>query len=263
MNLLCSSLTAMMVSSLPRSPPRAIVILLSLVPGLLAELNQCYLPNGTDINSIDGEFQYNYVPCMKYEGVQSMCCSAWDHLCTTNGLCYSTLQNLYYRDACTDPTWQDPACTKLFMDGTAGDTTVSLTPCYDGSYCLWANTTGADCCQAGNGVFIGDDGNPTKVKPTKARSNIGLPTFTVTSTVTHTAASVTSQAETNGTSSRSSLSSADKAGIGVGVTLGVLIILGLVAVILFMRRKLSQAYSELGSKEDHRLITGCSSRLFT
>ena len=160
-------------------------------------------------------------------------------------------QNLYYRDACTDPTWQDPACTKLFMDGTAGDQTVSLTPCYDGSYCLWANTTGADCCQAGNGVFIGDDGNPTEVKPTKARKTTGLPTFTVTSTVTHTAASVTSQAETNGTSSGSSLSSADKAGIGVGVTLGVLIILGLVAVILFMRRKLSQAYSELGSKEDH------------
>ena len=132
---------------------------------------------------------------------------------------------------------------------TAGDQTVSLTPCYDGSYCLWANTTGADCCQAGNGVFIGDDGKPTKTKPTKERKTSGLPTFTVTSTVTHIPASVTSQAETNRTSSGSSLSSADKAGIGVGVTLGVLIILGLVAVILFMRRKLSQAYSELGSKE--------------
>ena len=64
-----------------------------------AELNRCFLPNGIDINT-QFSSPYYYVPCLNFVCVQRMCCSAFDHTCTTDGLCYSTIQNGYFRDAC-------------------------------------------------------------------------------------------------------------------------------------------------------------------
>ena len=40
-----------------------------------ARLNQCFLPNGTDINAIQPDgFQSWYLPCNRFEGQHGMCC---------------------------------------------------------------------------------------------------------------------------------------------------------------------------------------------
>ena len=54
-----------------------------------------------------------------------MCC-AWGSIraangdantCQSNGLCMDGL-GVTWRESCTDPTWQDPACIRLFVNGT-------------------------------------------------------------------------------------------------------------------------------------------------
>lgn len=42
-------------------------------------------------------------------------------ICLDNGLCQNDLvgdKTTIWRESCTDPTWRDPACIKLFMNGT-------------------------------------------------------------------------------------------------------------------------------------------------
>ena len=102
------------------SPPRYSLVLplpLLLLPlshssFAFAILNTCFLPNGTDNNAIQNGETNNYIPCQNYAGVHSMCCHVGD-VCTTNGLC--TNDNGFWRDCCTDPTWRDPHCNKLFI----------------------------------------------------------------------------------------------------------------------------------------------------
>ena len=67
------------MSAVRRCPLRRLsialsVLLLNAVPGE-ARLNQCFLPNGTDINAIQTDgFQAWYVPCNRFEGQHGMCC---------------------------------------------------------------------------------------------------------------------------------------------------------------------------------------------
>ena len=143
----------------------ATLLLLARISFAELQFQRCFLPNGTDINTLPGVSStgYYYAPCLNFLGVQSMCCATHDHTCTTDGLCYSTTVNAYFRDACvsyfslgislpvsirrhavvpynastyqqsltccspqTDLSWQDPVCTKLFVDG-AGNGNI-LTP---------------------------------------------------------------------------------------------------------------------------------------
>jgi len=41
--------------------------------------------------------------------------------CRPDGLCYNPNHDQYWRESCTDPSWQHPACIKLFMNGTGFD----------------------------------------------------------------------------------------------------------------------------------------------
>ena len=85
----------------------------------------CFLPNGTDRNTLAGVAD-GYVPCNPSAAV-SMCC-AWSgntDICLPNGLCYNTGFKLYWRESCTDQTWQDPACIKLFVTG-AGQSNIGF-----------------------------------------------------------------------------------------------------------------------------------------
>ena len=90
-----------------------------------ADLSNCYLPDGTQL-----PFSRAYEPCVKTTGVVSMCCvlnstaltagggslSQID-TCLPNGLCQTYLQDVYARDACTDPTWKSPNCLTACSGG--------------------------------------------------------------------------------------------------------------------------------------------------
>ena len=82
----------------------------------------CYYPNGT-ADSTRGQS-----PCHTGNGLHSMCC--WmdttdtpthpaPDSCRSDGLCVPADNQGLWRNTCTDPTWQDPACVKLCITGTS------------------------------------------------------------------------------------------------------------------------------------------------
>ena len=86
---------------------------LGLCAALLAQYSsaECYMPNGSKANW-EGS-KSNYVSCAK-NGQHAMCCNkAYSDTCRSNGLCYNAGAKLLWRESCTDPTWNDPACIKL------------------------------------------------------------------------------------------------------------------------------------------------------
>lgn len=98
-------------------------IMLLFILGLLATsamAQTCYNPDGT-ANGAD------YQPCNS--GKVSMCCATNRanrtdlNICRSDGLCLesgtSTYpgKNIIWREGCTDPTWKDPACLQLCVQG--------------------------------------------------------------------------------------------------------------------------------------------------
>jgi hypothetical protein len=92
----------------------------------------CYWLDRTDVNAWWNVSEYEYYqPCHNVTAsnatAASMCCATGPgrvaqgnaDRCMENGLCYSDALQLYWRESCTDPTWQDPACIKLFVNGTS------------------------------------------------------------------------------------------------------------------------------------------------
>ena len=86
----------------------------------------CFLPDGTDRNlAANATYPYEYYsPCNNQTGVVSMCCAIGpDRLatdpdtCASNGLCLSYDGTTWWRESCTDPTWKDPACVQLYVNG--------------------------------------------------------------------------------------------------------------------------------------------------
>src|ERR1700760_2952976 len=74
---------------------------------------QCYNPDGTQASS-------QYQPCTS--GRPSMCCalnrtSSVVNSCRSDNLCADADNNVLWRESCTDPTWQDPACIRLCFEG--------------------------------------------------------------------------------------------------------------------------------------------------
>lgn len=67
----------------------------------------CYFPDG-------GMAVSGYVPCNGNPNIVSMCCYTPNgDACTNQGLCVTN--GVYFRDYCTDPTWQSKGCVKLCM----------------------------------------------------------------------------------------------------------------------------------------------------
>ncbi|KAL8733042.1 MAG: hypothetical protein Q9181_003748 [Wetmoreana brouardii] len=219
---------------------------------LAASNPACYFPNGTQaISNVDS---MPYLPCTNRQ--QSMCCrtNSTDS-CTSDGLCESRWDGNLWRDYCTDPTWQDPACVKLCLgkrngvdgDGNAGGS-VRVTQCLDGSYCCDVGTQANNCCSNGGGVWIAEDGHTTNVNPTAtserhttaaATSSLSSSTSSATTknpaTTTATAASQTSSTAVTSSSSKSSSNTGAIAG---GVVGGIVAIAAIVvAMLLFLRRR--------------------------
>lgn len=99
----------------------SISIVLALAPfhGLA---KTCFAPDGSVAD-------HSYQPCIAIDGVHSMCCSlnsTHPDTCQTNGLCLSSTESTfgenYWRDFCTDETWESPNC----LSKTLCDKEVSL-----------------------------------------------------------------------------------------------------------------------------------------
>ncbi|KAL9043723.1 MAG: hypothetical protein Q9214_003101, partial [Letrouitia sp. 1 TL-2023] len=169
----------------------------------------CYAPNGTAI--VD---EFPYTPCNTNDEF-SMCCriSSTD-TCRPDGLCDSAWDGKVWRDYCTDPTWEDPSCVKLCVDGVGwSNRTVHVTPCLDGSYCCGDGFEAKDCCSNGGGVFV-VRGHTTDVNPSS------LPTPSArrprTRTRTQTTSTTTSHSKSKTTTRSPSAVAADSANTGSG-----------------------------------------------
>ncbi|BCR92956.1 uncharacterized protein AKAW2_10002A [Aspergillus luchuensis] len=181
----------------------------------------CYAPDGTPVEDDI------YAPCIAIEGVESMCCRINDtnpDECRADGLCYTNMTGYagYWRDFCTDETWDTPNClSKSICNTTAGGNsswTYYMTPCGGVNYCCGDDPS---CC-SGDSVF--------SIKDTLVTIG-GVATTTVTAT---------SSAEVNGTSSGSSDEST-KLAIGLGVAIPLTAIAGaMLGAGFFWGRKITQ-----------------------
>ena len=96
----------------------SLIALITLVQTVTASVT-CYGPNGTA--NIEDCCGGAYSPC---NGISGMCCAlgrtineqhqrnAW-----VMASCYQENNGELWRESCTDPTWQDPSCLKLCLDG--------------------------------------------------------------------------------------------------------------------------------------------------
>ncbi|KAI4232568.1 MAG: hypothetical protein L6R40_007354 [Gallowayella cf. fulva] len=228
---------------------------------------KCYFPNGTAART------GSQTPCNKTTGAESMCCHSENidlpDRCRADGLCIPSDNEFLWRNGCTDPTWKDPACLNICVDGLGevkarptmystdsneyayADNFVPLTSCADGSLCC---ATGADpkrCCAEGKGVSIVNG----KVVKGQAVLQASTSASSTPSPTTATAGAVSGPATPAPTSSSSS--SSNTGAIVGGVVGG---IAGIVALALtfwyFMIRhnlsrqpKVPNAYEGLGAYE--------------
>ncbi|PWY84461.1 hypothetical protein BO83DRAFT_374784 [Aspergillus eucalypticola CBS 122712] len=172
----------------------------------ISAAKSCYAPDGTQIEDD------RYRPCIAIEGVQSMCCRINDtdpDECRADGLCYTNKTGYagYWRDFCTDETWDTPNClSKSICNTTAGGNsswTYYMTSCSGVDYCCGDDPS---CC-SGDNIF--------SIKDTLVTIG-GVATTTVTAT---------SSADVNGTNSGSSDEST-KLAIGLGVAIPLTAIAG-------------------------------------
>ncbi|KAA6412155.1 MAG: hypothetical protein FRX48_04306 [Lasallia pustulata] len=116
----------------------------------------CYYPDGSRV--ADPAYQ----PCNPAPGAQSMCCGTnhtqptLDDTCLPNGLCQTlgaTADNMFWRESCTDPTWDSPSCLKGFcVSGVGVSGNIGLTLCSDGTWCCGSTST--TCCTDKQGISL-------------------------------------------------------------------------------------------------------------
>jgi hypothetical protein len=102
-----------LIAKMPRYPsfipPHIAICFLACLfsASVIADDRVCYYPSGETALVAD-EFQ----PCNGNSTSVSMCCDVKNgDMCTPEGLCLSGVA--YYRDMCTDQTWQAPECVAL------------------------------------------------------------------------------------------------------------------------------------------------------
>ncbi|KAF2442784.1 hypothetical protein P171DRAFT_486764 [Karstenula rhodostoma CBS 690.94] len=251
------------MSSFLSSPPSSKRILeLCATVKMAAE---CYANNG----SLYTNSKAIYVPCnitAIENGEHSSCCAIGD-LCMTNGLCMEQANeakgaNHYWRNGCTDKTWKDPACPNYCRGKEEPDHfNAFIFYCFEpkNEFCctpqgtLEAGVTGRNtsCCNDEDLVFkanapvvvgVAAAALP-RISTTSSASSSASSTSSsrhLISTTSATAAvkSVTSSTPSPTASSESpGISSGAKAGMGVGITLGVLAVLAIIGALFFMRRR--------------------------
>ncbi|PQE23056.1 transmembrane alpha-helix domain-containing protein [Rutstroemia sp. NJR-2017a WRK4] len=192
----------------------------------------CYSPDGTAQSS-------DYVACNTSAPV-SMCCN-YRANCGTGaqyGLCVGPDKIL--REYCTDATWQSSSCLQLCLSGHEGNAS-QITACPNGSFCCGVNAQ--DCCNANQGKFIvnnqvadspgsSSDAGESSSSSKATQTNRVSPASTSSNHMTG-AASTAHQSEptsspTSVPETKNGISSTTK-----GTIIGVLVGIGLGAVVLF------------------------------
>lgn len=230
---------------------------LSFLPTAIATSLACYTPEGDSRNAQFNESDgYLYQPCnstgkpfcilskriantRRSKFFNVLCDRAGTdslgqsrHTCLANGLCQSSTGAIW-RESCTDPTWQDPACIKLFVNNTGYDggeisydengkplTDVTVTLCDNKSLCYGEDNR--ECCMQGQGVFIDTGtGEQNQTNPVVAPSSTG---GIASSDASH----------------ASDLSAGAVAGVGIATGLGAVSIM---CVIIFWWRKCKRSTS--------------------
>jgi hypothetical protein len=235
--------------------------------------SRCYGIDGTPYATLD-----RYIPCNATSvatGGHTSCCAPSDK-CLTNGFCQNPYDNqikanIFWRNGCTDPTWNDPACPKycegMSMQFFRSRMCCSLTTLADHPdtlgvfYCLaqnsWCCSTGrtdvglvinTTCCSRTDLVFAA--ANPliytiaefnfvaTTVQSLRVAATSTPALTNSISVVTGSGPAQSSQsAPPSSSSSSSSSSSNDKIGVYVGVPLGIALAIVLAIVAWLIKRK--------------------------
>ena len=92
------------------SLPLALLLALTITSTTLADDRKCYTPDAVDRNVETNST--NYAPCNPNTDVVSMCCATNNEgqdncnpqgpVSVLNGLCYNHVDNVYWRESCTD-----------------------------------------------------------------------------------------------------------------------------------------------------------------
>ncbi|KAA6406787.1 MAG: hypothetical protein FRX48_09511 [Lasallia pustulata] len=192
--------------------------------------SQCYFPNRTQNTNSD------YQPCPPAaQGLASMCCAtnrtSNPDTCHPNGLCEGhgevgagfDPEAPYYRESCTDKSWNSTYCLKLCIgaasDGSTPD--VSVTDCQDGTYCCGRQN--ATCCAQGQG--------------TPVASILGAAKPTISPTTSSSTATSATPLPTQSPGHSRGLSAAREAGVILGVTIGLIFIGIILGDLWLLRRK--------------------------
>ncbi|PYI01800.1 hypothetical protein BO78DRAFT_276563, partial [Aspergillus sclerotiicarbonarius CBS 121057] len=179
----------------------------------------CFAPDGAPVaNSL-------YQPCISITGVHSMCCrlnAANPDTCDPSGLCIARSGGggTYYREFCTDSSWNSTSCLPrdICGDANGGNSNWSyqLTPCGNSMWCCGSSTA---CCSSGRAFKL----NQTLINFPDLQHSVDLagPTATVTALP---AGDGDGKMEDGGDMSKRA-----KIGVGVGVPL-VCLAIGMVGV---------------------------------
>lgn len=149
---------APMTRTMFRSTPSFIWATLFL-PRLVLAVTPCYAPNGSEMDS-------RFIPCIAVEGVHSMCCRLNDtdpDICDPTGLCYWPRTKMYYRDFCTERSFDSPNC----LSRTMCDAEVRLL--LSGFFFFLGSTSNADF------ISCRQEGRPTTLAQSPcAKANQGI-----------------------------------------------------------------------------------------
>lgn len=234
------------------SPLSLLPLTVSLMIELVISQATCYWPNGT--------VAQGYASCSTTDAAAMCYFTAHTDTCEPNGLVLN-INGVYYRNACTDPTWQSPACLLLcpceylsisFVFRIPGRHTLincagvqttfaELLHCADDSFCCgFANNT---CCALRQGYYLSSttasilSSAVQSSTPTLAQSSPSPSTTSPTNTNTLSVLGMTSPAATSSSSSQSSNSNALAIGLGVGLGVALLLALSCAAFFFLRARK--------------------------
>ncbi|KAF2872968.1 hypothetical protein BDV95DRAFT_362154 [Massariosphaeria phaeospora] len=190
----------------------------------------CYFRNGTQITDD------TYQPCNTRErDVDSMCCALRheennhegnvNDVCDPNGLCQNWFEPdgtgprpmIWWREGCTDESWQSPFCLRGVCDGGQFDNEdVPVQKCSDGRWCCGDT----DCCSSTDEKFT----LAATVGVTSSSASTSATTSTPTSATAITTTAVPTPTATPPPSNPSGLATSAKIGIGVGVAIGMIVL---------------------------------------
>ncbi|KAF6806364.1 hypothetical protein CSOJ01_08859 [Colletotrichum sojae] len=162
---------------------------------------QCFLPNGTEQSGAEGVGKNSWRPCGS--SGHGMCCNTFSGDTCQDGLCWNPIGKVYWRESCTDPTWQSPKCLKLCIDtdkdadspGAMGlsmnQADVLVTECSDGSFCCGNGPSAKKCCESGKGLSVVDGQVVTSVNGSSASASSASRSTPVSATSGPAAATLT------------------------------------------------------------------------